>query len=92
MSLDTSERPPVVEDWTTDHVHQWLLTDVKVSPDDAEKFLDGDVSGEYLVHFSKADILDLGIKHGPAVKITFHLKKLKKEPLQEPQYPPYVEA
>lgn len=88
--MSGSKSPPQIKDWTRDHVKEWLLSDVKVKPTYAERFFDEDVCGEYLVDFSKSEIIDLGIKHGPAVKITYHLKQWKEHSNAEPQHPAYV--
>ncbi|KAJ0032893.1 hypothetical protein NQD34_002974 [Periophthalmus magnuspinnatus] len=55
------------------------------------KVFDEEVSGEYLVYFTKSAILDLDIKHGPAVKITNHVKQWKHQTKCEPQCPAYVQ-
>ncbi|XP_056133732.1 sterile alpha motif domain-containing protein 9 [Lampris incognitus] len=88
--MSHSTRKPV-KDWTIEEVHQWLMTEVKVHQTDADKIRDEEISGEYLVLFQKKDILDLDIKCGPAVKITFHLEKLKQGSKHKPQFPDYVE-
>ncbi|XP_035987653.1 sterile alpha motif domain-containing protein 9 [Fundulus heteroclitus] len=81
-----------IEEWTAEEVQHWLLTEVRVSPSCADKFIKEEVSGDYLVSFKKADILDLGIKHGPAVKIMCYLKSRTEASEHRSQYPTYVEA
>lgn len=92
MSLSSSGPPPRIEDWTREDVRHWLISEVKVNQTCADKFFNEDVSGDFLVEFTKKEILDLDIKHGPAVKITHYLKQLKKEPTHNPQYPAYVQT
>lgn len=83
---------PTIKTWTTEDVHHWLVTEVKVHQSCADRFTEEEVSGEILVDYEKKDILDLGVKHGPAVKITSHLKRLKKGSQQhESQFPTDVE-
>ncbi|XP_030582424.1 sterile alpha motif domain-containing protein 9-like [Archocentrus centrarchus] len=82
---------PVAEKWTIEDVHQWLMTEVKVHESCAGRFIEEKVSGDCLVLFNKTDILDLGIKHGPAVKITAYLESLKKGSKHQPEFPEYVE-
>ncbi|XP_031731150.1 uncharacterized protein LOC116398726 [Anarrhichthys ocellatus] len=89
MRRSTMELPPTIEKWTKEDVHQWLMTVVKVQETYADKFCEEDVSGDSFVFFEKKDILDLGINHGPAVKIKFYLESLK-EGQHESQFPPYV--
>lgn len=57
-----------MEDWTKDHVHQWLK-DTNVDQKYADILYDEDVKGASLVLFEKQDFLDAGLKHGPAVQI-----------------------
>ncbi|KAK7880455.1 hypothetical protein WMY93_032912 [Mugilogobius chulae] len=90
MSGFKTERPIRMDHWTKDHVREWLISDVKVSRTYAQRFFDEDVTGECLVEFTKSEILDLDIKHGPAVKILFYLKQWKQQTKPEPQYPEFV--
>ncbi|MEQ2286152.1 hypothetical protein AMECASPLE_039289 [Ameca splendens] len=80
------------ENWTTEDVHHWLMMEVKVSQSCADRFIKEEVLGEYLVSFKKTDILDLGIRHGPAVKIMCFLKSLTEASEHRSEYPAYVEA
>ncbi|XP_056235111.1 sterile alpha motif domain-containing protein 9-like isoform X2 [Seriola aureovittata] len=91
MSQSTPEPPPPMNTWTTEDVHLWLMSKVKVHKTCADIFIEEDVLGEYLVLFKKKDILDMGIKHGPAVKITSYLERLKEGSRHESQFPAYVE-
>ncbi|KAM7409401.1 hypothetical protein PAMA_001061 [Pampus argenteus] len=83
--------PPEIEKWTKEDVHQWLMTQVKVHQTCADKFIEEEVSGDCLEGYNKTDIVDLGIKHGPAVKIAFYLERLKEGSQYESQFPAYVE-
>lgn len=80
-----------IEKWTIEDVHQWLMTEVKVDQTCADRFIEEDVLGEYLVLFGKKDILDLEIKHGPAVKILSYLESLKQGSKHRSKFPAYVE-
>ncbi|KAM4629524.1 sterile alpha motif domain-containing protein 9 isoform 2-T2 [Polymixia lowei] len=91
MSHSTPKLSVQIEQWTKEDVQLWLTTQVKVHQTYAERFYEEDVLGEYLVAFEKKDILDLGIKHGPAVKIIYYLEKLKQGSRFESQFPAYVE-
>ncbi|XP_051231597.1 uncharacterized protein LOC127349755 [Dicentrarchus labrax] len=90
MKRSTEPAPPI-ETWTKADVHRWLMTEVKVHETCANRFSEEEVSGDSLVDFEKTDILDLGIKHGPAVKITSYLESLKEGLPHESQFPAYVE-
>ncbi|KAF1385250.1 hypothetical protein PFLUV_G00105780 [Perca fluviatilis] len=89
----TTTKPPSqpIEKWTEKDVQLWLMTEVKVQETCAVKFCEEEVSGDILVELEKTDILGLGIKHGPAVKITSYLESLKKGSQHESQIPAYVE-
>ncbi|XP_073332006.1 sterile alpha motif domain-containing protein 9 [Pagrus major] len=91
MRRSTKKSPPPVETWTKEDVHLWLMTEVQVHKTCADRFCEEEVSGDILVDFEKTDILDLRIKHGPAVKITSYLKGLKEGSRHESQFPGYVE-
>ncbi|XP_061895144.1 sterile alpha motif domain-containing protein 9 isoform X1 [Entelurus aequoreus] len=79
MSGSQCELPAQVEKWTTKDVARWLTSEVQVDPTFADKFEKEDVCGEFLLTFEKKEILEMGIKHGPAVKIARYLERLKKK-------------
>ncbi|XP_054891613.1 sterile alpha motif domain-containing protein 9 [Poeciliopsis prolifica] len=79
-----------IEAWSQEDVHRWLIKEVKVSQSCADTFLKEEVSGEYLVHFGKTDILELGLKHGPAVKISCYVASLIEGSGHKSEYPAYV--
>ncbi|XP_044054917.1 sterile alpha motif domain-containing protein 9 [Siniperca chuatsi] len=91
MRRSTTKLQPPIEKWTNEDVRHWLMTEVKVHETCADTFCEEEVSGDSLVAFEKKDILDLGIKHGPAVKITSYLERLKEGSQHESQIPAYVE-
>lgn len=80
-----------VDTWTAEDVHWWLMTEVKVHQSCADRFTEEEVLGDCLVSFTKTDILDLGIKHGPAVKITSYLESLKHGSKHHSDFPAYVD-
>uniref|UniRef100_A0A3Q0R9H3 Sterile alpha motif domain containing 9 n=1 Tax=Amphilophus citrinellus TaxID=61819 RepID=A0A3Q0R9H3_AMPCI len=67
------------------------MTEVKVHQSCADKFIEEEVSGDCLISFNKTEILDLGIKHGPAVKIAAYLESLRKGSKHQSEFPQYVE-
>ncbi|KAL0978983.1 hypothetical protein UPYG_G00178880 [Umbra pygmaea] len=78
-SQPKSQFPVYIKKWTTEQVCQWLKEE-NVYPRYVEKMFEEEVSGDCLFCFKKQDLLDLGIKHGPAVKIIGMLEKLNSEP------------
>lgn len=49
-----------------------------MSQEYADKLYDEDVSGASLAELEKQDLIDLGIRHGPAILIVKNVQKLKK--------------
>ncbi|KAL4000126.1 small subunit ribosomal protein S11e [Sarotherodon galilaeus] len=84
-----SEFPEYVEKWTKEQVSQWLVQHVNVYSKYAERFQEEDVSGDCLVCFRKQDLVDLGVKGGPAVRIISALKQLNQKP--EPTLQPITD-
>ncbi|XP_056336739.1 sterile alpha motif domain-containing protein 9-like [Danio aesculapii] len=74
-----TELPLRVEDWTRDQVRYWLTEVIKVDKKHADKLYEEEVSGEELVCYQPEHLQELGIKHGPAVKIITRLETLKRE-------------
>ncbi|KAJ8390897.1 hypothetical protein AAFF_G00098170, partial [Aldrovandia affinis] len=68
--------PESIEGWTKEHVRQWLLS-LRVPQEYTDRLYNEDISGASLICFEKQDLLDLGIKHGPAVQIISNARKLK---------------
>ncbi|KAG8003330.1 Sterile alpha motif domain-containing protein 9 [Nibea albiflora] len=79
------------ESWSIEDVHRWLMTEVKIPQTCADIFITEEVSGDALSAYRKKDVLDLGIKHGPAVKITSYLGRLKTGSQHESLFPAEVE-
>ncbi len=74
-----TELPLQVEEWTREQVYYWLTEVIKVDKKHADKLYEEEVSGEELVCYQPKHLKELGIKHGPAVKIITRLETLKKE-------------
>lgn len=68
-----------VENWTTEQVREWLTRTLKVPESVAQMLYDQEVSGGCLICFEKKDLLDLGLKYGPAVQIIKNLDMLRKK-------------
>ncbi|XP_017554653.1 sterile alpha motif domain-containing protein 9 [Pygocentrus nattereri] len=70
--------PPKVGEWTKEHVQQWLVEELKIDQTWADKLYEEEVSGKELICFKTRDLRELGIKHGPAVRIINTLETLIK--------------
>lgn len=77
--------PPKVEEWTKEQVRQWLLTELKLDPKWTDKLYEEDVSGKELICYKTKDLHELGIKHGPAVRIVNTLEALQRSHENVPQ-------
>lgn len=86
-----TESEAKIKKWTKEDVHQWLKTQVNIPHSCADKLLEEEVSGEDLLYFQKQDLLDMEVKHGPAIKILAYLEELKRGSRQSSKYPAYVE-
>lgn len=91
MSQSGTRPPPEIDSWTKEDVHRWLMTEVKIQQTCADIFIAEEVSGDILITYRKKDVLELGIKHGPAVKITSYLERLKTGSQHESLFPADVE-
>uniref|UniRef100_A0A4W5NTI6 SAM domain-containing protein n=1 Tax=Hucho hucho TaxID=62062 RepID=A0A4W5NTI6_9TELE len=72
----TSDTTQLIEDWTKEHVKEWLTSSLKL-PEVATKLYEQDVSGASLVCIEKQDLTDLGVKFGPAIQITKNVETLR---------------
>ncbi|KAK1893614.1 Sterile alpha motif domain containing protein 9 [Dissostichus eleginoides] len=86
MSQSSTEEPPELNMWTKEDVHQWLMNVVKVPQSCADLFLEHEINGEALNEIEKSYILKLELPHGPAVKISHYLERLKKGSQHQPQF------
>ncbi|XP_061079980.1 sterile alpha motif domain-containing protein 9-like [Conger conger] len=73
------QRPSKIEEWSKEHVCRWLKDDLKIYYKYANALYEKGVSGAELLHFEKEHLLELGIKHGPAVKLMGKLQEHKKQ-------------
>lgn len=77
MSQNT-KLPHRVDEWTQEHIHYWLTEVIKVDKKHADRLYEEEVSGEELVCYQPKHLQELGIKHGPAVRIITKFNELKK--------------
>ncbi|XP_077439808.1 sterile alpha motif domain-containing protein 9-like [Vanacampus margaritifer] len=77
-TMSVTEPPADVQRWTSTDVGLWLTTDLRLDPTLASDLAKEVESGHFLLTFDKKNILELGLKHGPAVLISRSLEKLKK--------------
>ncbi|XP_010295006.1 PREDICTED: sterile alpha motif domain-containing protein 9-like [Phaethon lepturus] len=64
-----------VEQWTKEEVKQWATEVVKIDQKYAEILFNEDVTGFALKLMTKADFVEMGITHGPALQIMYFLKE-----------------
>ncbi|XP_072710362.1 sterile alpha motif domain-containing protein 9-like [Ciconia boyciana] len=63
-----------IEQWTKEEVKQWTTEFVKIDQKHAEILFNQDVTGFTLKLMTKADFVEMGIPHGPALQIMYFLK------------------
>uniref|UniRef100_A0A8C1Q014 Sterile alpha motif domain containing 9 n=1 Tax=Cyprinus carpio TaxID=7962 RepID=A0A8C1Q014_CYPCA len=80
-----TELPLRVEEWTREQVYYWLTEVIKVDKKHADKLYEEEVSGEELVCYQPKHLQELGIKHGPAVKIITRLEIISTDQTQIPK-------
>ncbi|XP_075067908.1 sterile alpha motif domain-containing protein 9-like [Mixophyes fleayi] len=68
--------PPKVDEWTKDHVKRWVIGQLKLESTVGDILYNQEVTGEILKLLSKKDILEMGIKHGPAVSLAHYIAKM----------------
>ncbi|NXJ91317.1 SAM9L protein, partial [Corythaixoides concolor] len=64
-----------IEQWTKEEVKQWVTEVVKIDQKYAKILFNQDVTGFTLKLMTKADFVDMGIPHGPALKLMYFLKE-----------------
>lgn len=70
--------PLLMEDWTTEHVRNWLIGTLRLPPLLAKNLYDNEMSGACLVSFERQDLLDLGVPLAPALQIIRQVENFKK--------------
>uniref|UniRef100_I3K5H7 SAM domain-containing protein n=1 Tax=Oreochromis niloticus TaxID=8128 RepID=I3K5H7_ORENI len=70
--------PLLIEDWTKEHVKDWLVITLKVPNHIAQSLYDQEMSGACLASFEKQDLVDLGVPPAPAIQIIKQVEKLMK--------------
>ncbi|KAG9331064.1 hypothetical protein JZ751_020385 [Albula glossodonta] len=58
--------PDKIETWTRDHVKEWALKEHSADPKVADVLYEAEVDGAALLLLEKSDLLELGLKLGPA--------------------------
>ncbi|XP_024145879.1 sterile alpha motif domain-containing protein 9 [Oryzias melastigma] len=71
------ELPPMIEDWTKDHVKAWLVSKLRVSKEVAQNLYDQELSGACLASLKKEDLLDLGVPRAPALQMLREIEKFR---------------
>ncbi|XP_044534687.1 sterile alpha motif domain-containing protein 9-like [Gracilinanus agilis] len=77
--------PENPDDWTVDDVCQWITEKLKIDSKYTEILKNEEVNGKSLKISNKNDLLDMGIKHGPALQIINSFKELNKSSSECPK-------
>ncbi|XP_010222910.1 PREDICTED: sterile alpha motif domain-containing protein 9-like [Tinamus guttatus] len=64
-----------VDNWTKEQVRQWVVEEVKIDKKHAETLFNQDVTGAVLRLLTKSDLVEMGITHGPALRIIHVLRQ-----------------
>lgn len=67
-----------MEDWTKEHVKDWLIVELRVPQKTAQSLYDQELSGACLVTYEKQDLLDLGVPPAPAIQILRRVEKFRR--------------
>ncbi|XP_061443235.1 sterile alpha motif domain-containing protein 9-like [Rhineura floridana] len=70
--------PEKIEDWTKEHVQQWVMDELKLEEKHGDILFHQDVTGTILKLLTKQDLKEMGITYGPACQIMHALKKMVK--------------
>ncbi|CAK6984005.1 sterile alpha motif domain-containing protein 9-like, partial [Scomber scombrus] len=74
----TGEYPPLMEEWTKEHVKDWLIHRLRVPQRIAQSLYDQELSGACLVSYEKQDLLELDVPRAPALQIMRQVEKFKR--------------
>ncbi|KAM8979959.1 sterile alpha motif domain-containing protein 9-like [Sarcophilus harrisii] len=75
---------PSIDDWTKEHVKQWLTEELKIDEKYVQILFSQAVTGLVLNILTKNDLLEMGIPHGPALLIMRTIEKMKNIPPKNP--------
>ncbi|XP_040924267.1 sterile alpha motif domain-containing protein 9 [Betta splendens] len=71
--------PSLIDDWTKEHVKDWLTIQLRIPHKVAQNLYDQELSGACLVSFEKQDLLELGVPPAPAIQIMRQVERLKRQ-------------
>ncbi|XP_068942244.1 sterile alpha motif domain-containing protein 9-like [Petaurus breviceps papuanus] len=71
--------PENTDDWTSEDVYQWVTGKLKLNLEYGEILKKEEVNGMSLKRSVKQDLIEMGIKHGPALQIINMFKELNSE-------------
>uniref|UniRef100_A0A3Q3K099 SAM domain-containing protein n=1 Tax=Monopterus albus TaxID=43700 RepID=A0A3Q3K099_MONAL len=75
---EQNKLPPLIEDWTREHVKDWLIFQLRVSEQITQNLYDQELTGACLVSFEKQDLLELGVPPAPAIQIIRQVEKFRR--------------
>uniref|UniRef100_A0A8D0BY05 SAM domain-containing protein n=1 Tax=Salvator merianae TaxID=96440 RepID=A0A8D0BY05_SALMN len=67
--------PTNIEEWTKEHVKQWITDELKLEEKHSNVLFEQDVTGNILKQLTKRDLIEMGLTHGPACQIMNTLKR-----------------
>ncbi|XP_071319421.1 sterile alpha motif domain-containing protein 9-like [Trachinotus anak] len=67
-----------MEDWTKEHVKDWLIIRLRVPQKIAQDLYDQELSGACLVSYEKNDLLELGVPPAPAIQIIGQVERFQR--------------
>nr|XP_046255808.1 sterile alpha motif domain-containing protein 9-like isoform X1 [Scatophagus argus]XP_046255817.1 sterile alpha motif domain-containing protein 9-like isoform X1 [Scatophagus argus] len=72
------EFPPLIDNWTKEHVRDWLVSRLKIAEKLAQNLYDQELSGACLISFGKQDLLELDVPLAPAIQIIRQVEKFRR--------------
>jgi len=61
--------PEIINDWTKEHVKQWVTKDLKIDEKYGQILLTEEVTGLVLQELTENDLREMGLPRGPALLI-----------------------
>ncbi|KAL1764661.1 sterile alpha motif domain-containing protein 9-like [Sigmodon hispidus] len=82
---EQSTRPKLIEDWTKEHVKEWITEDLHIDEKYAQLLLKEEVTGMVLQELTEKDLREMGLPRGPALLIRRMYNRLNNYPESDNQ-------